>query len=73
MPGWRRSGGSGPLTLMLSNVTSTAWINQKEKHRKNDAAQTAERDKRRNELNNKLTIVYVDDQERPMLYRSAGL
>ena len=28
MPGWRRSAGSGPLTSMRSNATSTAWINQ---------------------------------------------
>ena len=27
MPGWLRSAGSGPLTWMLSNATSTAWIN----------------------------------------------
>src|SRR5437016_11285221 len=28
MPGWLSSVGSGPLTWMLSNATSTAWINQ---------------------------------------------
>ena len=27
MPGWLSSAGSGPLTWMLSNATSTAWIN----------------------------------------------
>ena len=26
MPGWLRSASSGPLTWMLSNATSTAWI-----------------------------------------------
>ena len=26
MPGWLSSAGSGPLTWMLSNATSTAWI-----------------------------------------------
>src|SRR5579862_7649251 len=26
MPGWLRSVGSGPLIWMLSNATSTAWI-----------------------------------------------
>src|SRR5690348_11684606 len=26
MPGWLRSDGSGPFTWMLSNATSTAWI-----------------------------------------------
>src|SRR6266513_4525851 len=31
MPGWLRSVGSGPLTWMLSNATSTAWINQRER------------------------------------------
>src|SRR5215218_5416560 len=28
MPGWLRSVGSGPLTWMLSNATSTTWISQ---------------------------------------------
>src|SRR5438552_3728170 len=28
MPGSLRSVGSGPLTWMLSNATSTAWVNQ---------------------------------------------
>src|SRR5271166_4067310 len=49
MPGWLRSVGSGPLTWMLSNATSTAWINperkaqhqRKARQRKNVAAQTA--------------------------------
>src|SRR6266436_3433813 len=44
MPGWLRSAGSGPLAWMLSNATSTAWINQhqrKGRQRENDAAQTA--------------------------------
>jgi hypothetical protein len=31
MPGWLRSVGSGPLTWMPSNATSTAWINQHER------------------------------------------
>ena len=34
MPGWLRSAGSGPLTWMLSNATSTAWINQHQTKRK---------------------------------------
>src|SRR5208282_5898178 len=49
MPGWLRSVGSGPLTSMLSNATSTTWINRQRKgqhqrkgrQRKDDAAQTA--------------------------------
>src|SRR6266849_7672136 len=31
MPGWLRSVGSGPLREMLSNGTSTAWINPHER------------------------------------------
>ena len=38
MPGWLRSVGSGPLTWMLSNATSTAWISQHQ--RKEDKQQT---------------------------------
>src|SRR6266567_1995892 len=39
MPGWLRSVGSGPLTWMLSNATSTAWINQCERKRKGKGAE----------------------------------
>jgi len=28
---WLRSAGSGPLTWMLSNATSTAWINRRQR------------------------------------------
>src|SRR2546425_1389734 len=44
MPGWLRSAGSGPLTWMLSNATSTACISQhqrKGRQGEDDAAQTA--------------------------------
>jgi hypothetical protein len=49
MPGWLRSVGSGPLTWMLSNGTSTAWNvhHQRGQHQRkgrqgeDDAAQTA--------------------------------
>jgi hypothetical protein len=44
MPGWLRSVGFGPLTWMLWNATSTAWINQQQRKGRqgeNDAAQTA--------------------------------
>src|SRR6202795_449529 len=44
MPGWLSSVGSGPLTWMLSNATSTAWINQhneREDKGEDGAAQTA--------------------------------
>jgi DNA-binding transcriptional ArsR family regulator len=30
-PGWRRSAASGPLTWMLSNGTSTAWSNPRQR------------------------------------------
>src|SRR5215831_11330017 len=52
MPGWRRSAGSGPLTWMLSNATSTAWISQrqrKEPQKEDDPAQTANVTKEKNE------------------------
>src|SRR5438034_2336069 len=44
MPGWLRSVSSGPLTWMLSNATSTAWIRQPQRKGRpgvDDAAQTA--------------------------------
>src|SRR5580693_2028753 len=44
MRGWLRSAGSGRLTWMLSNATSTAWISQHERKGRqgeDDAAQTA--------------------------------
>src|SRR5437016_12292601 len=31
MPGWLSFAGSGPLTWMLSNGTSTAWINPRQR------------------------------------------
>src|SRR5438105_3156230 len=44
MPGSLRSVGSGPLTWMLSNATSIAWISQHQRKRRqgeDGAAQTA--------------------------------
>src|SRR6202023_1813266 len=45
MPGWLRSVGSGPLTWMLSNATSTTWINQHQRKGKqgeeDDGSRTA--------------------------------
>jgi len=44
MPGWLGSVGSGPLTWMLSNATSTAWNSQhqrKGRQGEDEAAQTA--------------------------------
>ena len=44
MPGWLSSAGSGPLTWMLSNATSTAWINQhKRKGQPNEKEEVATR------------------------------
>src|ERR1700732_3955257 len=77
MPGWLRSVGSGPLTWMLSNATSTAWINQhqlKGRQRENDAAQTA------NDTKEKRSENQVDKRIRgrpgqgpALLYGSTGL
>src|SRR5207245_4959484 len=44
MPGWISSAVSGPITWMLSNATSTAWISQHQRKGRpgeDDAAQTA--------------------------------
>src|SRR5215213_10187307 len=41
MPGWLRSVGSGPLTWMLSNATSTTWISQHQ--RKEDKEKMTDR------------------------------
>src|ERR1700680_308677 len=44
MPGWSSFAGSGPITWMLSNATSTAWKNhhqRKTRQGEDDAAQTA--------------------------------
>src|SRR5437870_580578 len=44
MPGWLRSAGSGPLTWMRSNATSTGWISRhqrKGRQGEDHAAQTA--------------------------------
>src|ERR1700693_6437105 len=58
MPGWLRSVGSGPLTWMLSNATSTT---------RNQSTPT-KRKTRRNEMKIKLTSVYVDDQEKALRF-----
>ena len=44
MPGWLSSAGSGPLTWMLSNGISTAWMSQQQRKGRqgeDNAAQTA--------------------------------
>ena len=40
MPGWLSSAGSGPLTWMLSNATSTAWIEINHTNEKEDKEKT---------------------------------
>ena len=70
MPGWLPSAGSGPLTWMLSNATSTAWISQhqrKGRQGEDDAAQTANVT-RRNEMKIKLTSVYMHDQAKALRF-----
>src|SRR2546430_1774068 len=85
MPGCLRSVGSGPLTWMLSKVTSTAWTHQrigplmgqhrrKEKQRADDAAQTADVAKEnRNENQTDQRIRGRPGQGAALLYASTGL
>src|SRR5215470_13021489 len=55
---------------MLSNVTSTAWINQhKEKRRQRRRRRGPNReDDKENEMKIKLTRLYVDDQEKALRF-----
>src|SRR6266496_1229718 len=77
MPGWLRSAGSGPLTWMLSNATSTAWISQHQRKGRqgdDDAAQTANVTKeKRNENQSDQRIRRRPGAGPALLYRSAGL
>src|SRR5260221_11580366 len=81
MPGWLRSAGSGPLTWMLSNATSTAWIawinNQHqriERQGEDDAAQTANVTKeKRNENQIDQRIRGRPGQSPALLYGDTGL
>src|SRR6266478_3799978 len=68
MPGWLGSAGSGPLTWMLSNATSIAWISQ---HQRKGRQEKTTRPKprtrqRRNEMKIKVTSLYVDDQDKAL-------
>jgi len=76
MTGWLRFVGSGPLTWMLSNATSTAWINQhrrKGRPRENDAAHTANVTKEKRVENQTDQRVRRRPEEGPaLLYRSLG-
>ena len=67
MTGWRSSAGSGPVTLMLLNATSIAWINQLQRKGRNGATQPANA-KGRNEMKIKLTSVYVDNQDQALRF-----
>src|SRR5579862_9649383 len=77
MPGWLRSAGSGPLTLMLLNVISTAWMSQhrrKGRRQKDDAAQTATAIKeKRNENQSDQRVRGRPGQGPALLYGGAGL
>src|SRR6266568_1502910 len=79
MPGWLRSAGSGPLTWMLSNATSTAWARIKQhqrkgKQREDDAAQTANVTKeKRNENQSDQPIRGRPEQGPAFLYGGTGL
>src|SRR5450755_666491 len=76
MPGWLRSAGSGPLTWMLSNATSTAWNSQhqrKGRQGEHDAAQNANVTKEKNEDQTDQRVRRRPGKGPALLYRSAGL
>src|ERR1700736_2978639 len=77
MPGWLRSAGSGPLTWMVSNATSTTWINphqRKGRQGAEDAAQTANVTKeKRNENQIDQRIRGRPGQGPALLYGGTGL
>src|ERR1700736_5221246 len=61
---------------MLSNATSTAWINQHEQKgrlRRRRRGPNRERDKGENEMKIKLTSVYVDDQDKALRFYTGVL
>src|SRR3984885_2190387 len=82
MTGWLSSAGSGPLTLMLSNATSTAWIGNRmdQQHqrrgrllRKRRRGPNRERDKeKQNENQNDQRIRGRPEQGPALLYRGTG-
>src|SRR5213076_2358325 len=77
MPGWLRSAGSGPLTWMLSNATSTGWISQhqrKGREGEDDAPQTANVTKEKsNENQSDQRIRGRPGQGPALLYGGTGL
>src|SRR5580704_3072975 len=86
MPGWPSSAGFGPLTSMLSNATSTAWLDpcqlrihqrktprRKRKPEKHDAAQIANVIKeKRNENQSDQLIRGRPGQGLALLYGGTG-
>src|ERR1700734_102524 len=68
MPGWLRSAGSGPLTWMLSNATSTAWIAPKNINR----PQRKGRQGKRNENQSDQLIRRRPGQGSALLYGGTG-
>src|SRR6266567_2216802 len=77
MPGWSSSAGSGPLTWMRWNGTSTAWNvhhQQKTRQGKYDAAQTANVTKEKgNENKSDQRIRGRPEQGPALLYGGTGL
>src|SRR6266436_9673440 len=77
MPGWISSDGSGPITWMLSNGTSTGWMSQHERKARlgeDDAAQTAKVTKeKRNENQSDQRIRGRPGQGPTLLYGRTGL
>src|SRR6266481_2416826 len=77
MPGWSSFAGSGPLTWMLWNGTSTAWKNhhqRKGRQGEDDAAQTANATKeKRNENQSDQRIRGRPEQGPALLYGGTGL
>ena len=81
MPGWLNSAGSGPLTWMLSNATSTASINpwsgqrqRKGRQGEDDVAQTASETKeKRNKNQGDQRIRRRPRQGPALLYGGTGL
>src|ERR1700685_4067899 len=77
MPGWLGSSGSGPITWVLSNATSSAWMSQQQRkgrQAEDDAAQTAIVTKeKRNENQGDQRIRGRPEQSPALLYGGTGL
>src|ERR1700740_2219560 len=77
MPGWISSAGSGPVTSMLLNATSTAWIQPNQRRGRqgaSNAAQTANLIKeKRNENQSNYHLRRRPGQGPALLYRGPRL